>query len=68
MYAQVSVLPPSPSVDETVSEQLSLNVARFAYATLQEINEGKSNEEQPLLERQQEPVHEDVQEINEETD
>ena len=68
LYAQVSVLPPSPSVDETVSEQLSLNVARFAYATLQEINEGKSNEEQPLLERQQEPVHEDVQEINEETD
>lgn len=38
LYAQVSILPPSPSVDDAVDEQLSLNVARYAETTLQEIN------------------------------
>lgn len=38
LYAQVSVLPPSPSVDDAVSEQLSLNIARYATTTLQELN------------------------------
>lgn len=37
LYAQASVLPPSPSVDDSVSEQLSLNVARYAANTLSEI-------------------------------
>ena len=39
LYAQASVLPPSPSVDDSVSEQLSLNVAQYAANTLSEINE-----------------------------
>lgn len=38
LYAQISVLPPSPSVDDIVGEQLSLNVARFANNTLQELD------------------------------
>jgi len=41
LYAQVSVLPPSPSVDDSVSEQLSLNVAQYAANTLTEIDEHK---------------------------
>ena len=40
LYAQASILPPSPSVDDSVSEQLSLNVAQYAAHTLSEINEG----------------------------
>ena len=39
LYAQASVLPPSPSVDDSVKEQLSLNVARYAATTLSEIND-----------------------------
>lgn len=46
LYAQVSVLPPSPSVDESVDEQLSLNVARYAAMTLQELN-GEQLEPEP---------------------
>lgn len=42
LYAQASVLPPSPSVDESVNEQLSLNVARFAANTLQDMGERMS--------------------------
>ena len=42
LYAQASVLPPSPSVSESVREQLSMNVARYASTTLDELNEGKS--------------------------
>ena len=38
LYAQASVLPPSPSVDDSVSEQLSLNVAQYAANTLSDIN------------------------------
>lgn len=38
LYAQASLLPPSPSVDDSVSEQLSLNVAQYAANTLSEIN------------------------------
>ena len=38
LYAQASVLPPSPSVDDAVSEQLSLNVAQYASNTLSDIN------------------------------
>lgn len=44
LYAQVSILPPSPSVDDSVAEQLSLNVARYAAATLQELNEKQTEE------------------------
>ena len=44
LYAQVSILPPSPSVDDSVAEQLSLNVARYAATTLQELNESEENE------------------------
>ena len=44
LYAQVSILPPSPSVDDSVAEQLSLNVARYAATTLQELNEPEENE------------------------
>ena len=44
LYAQVSVLPPSPSVDDSVAEQLSLNVARYAATTLQELNEKQTEE------------------------
>jgi len=40
LYAQASVLPPSPSVDDSVSEQLSLNVAQYAANTLSEIIDG----------------------------
>ena len=43
LYAQASVLPPSPSVDDSVSEQLSLNVAQYAANTLTEIDEHKPN-------------------------
>lgn len=43
LYAQVSVLPPSPSVDDSVSEQLSLNVAQYAVNTLTEIDEHKQS-------------------------
>lgn len=43
LYAQASVLPPSPSVDDSVSEQLSLNVAQYAANTLSEINENSHN-------------------------
>ncbi len=50
LYAQVSVLPPSPSVDDAVGEQLSLNVARYAAVTLQEINGEASAGEQPSSE------------------
>jgi hypothetical protein len=39
LYAQASVLPPSPSVDDSVSEQLSLNIAQYAANTLSDINE-----------------------------
>ena len=58
LYAQVSILPPSPSVDDTVSEQLSLNVARYAATTLQEINDDKPIEEKPITEESvaEEPV------------
>lgn len=38
LYAQLSVLPPSPSVDDVVGLQLSLNIAQFASTTLQQIN------------------------------
>ena len=44
LYAQVSILPPSPSVDDSVAERLSLNVARYAATTLQELNEPEENE------------------------
>lgn len=44
LYAQVSILPPSPSVDDSVAEQLSLNVARYAATTLQELIEPEENE------------------------
>ena len=44
LYAQVSILPPSPSVDDSVAEQLSLNVARYAATTLQELNEPEEKE------------------------
>lgn len=44
LYAQVSVLPPSPSVDTSVSEYLSLNVAQYAAQTLSEIKEGVHSE------------------------
>lgn len=44
LYAQVSVLPPSPQVDDTVGEQLSLNVARYASTTLQEIDENAKDD------------------------
>ena len=43
LYAQASVLPPSPSVDDSVSEQLSLNVAQYAANTLSDINESDTN-------------------------
>ncbi len=43
LYAQASVLPPSPSVDDSVSEQLSLNVAQYAANTLSDINDGATN-------------------------
>ena len=43
LYAQASVLPPSPSVDDSVSEQLSLNVAQYAAHTLSEINGSDQN-------------------------
>ena len=46
LYAQVSVLPPSPSIDDTVSEQLSLNVARYAATTLQELNGEQDGQQQ----------------------
>ena len=39
LYAKDSVLPPSPSVDDSVHEQLSLNVAQMAAATLNDLNE-----------------------------
>lgn len=58
LYAQVSVLPPSPSVDDAVGEQLSLNVARYAATTLQEINGEKSVDEGPMSE---EPVTDEPQ-------
>ena len=45
LYAQASVLPPSPSVDDSVSEQLSLNVAQYAARTLSEINGNDQNED-----------------------
>lgn len=38
LYAKSSVLPPAPSVDNSVGEQLSLNVARFATNALEEID------------------------------
>jgi len=43
LYAQSSVLPPSPSIDDSVSEQLSLNVAQYASNTLSEISEQTDN-------------------------
>lgn len=43
LYAQASVLPPSPSVDDSVSEQLSLNVAQYATKTLSEIIGSETN-------------------------
>ena len=43
LYAQASVLPPSPSVDDSVSEQLSLNVAQYAANTLSDINGNDPN-------------------------
>lgn len=43
LYAQASVLPPSPSVDDSVSEQLSLNVAQYAANTLSDINGSDPN-------------------------
>ena len=55
LYAQASVLPPSPSVDDSVSEQLSLNVALYAANTLTEIDEyGKNgNVVDPQVENEQ---------------
>jgi hypothetical protein len=53
LYAQVSVLPPSPSIDDTVSELLSLNVARYAATTLQELN-GEQDEQQQETEAETE--------------
>ncbi len=43
LYAQASVLPPSPSVDDSVSEQLTLNVAQYAANTLSDINGSDPN-------------------------
>lgn len=43
LYAQASILPPSPSVDDSVSEQLSLNVAQYAASTLSDINGNNPN-------------------------
>lgn len=40
LYAQASILPPSPSVDDVVQEQMSLNVAQYAASTLNEIGDG----------------------------
>ena len=71
LYAQASVLPPSPSVDDSVSEQLSLNVAQYAANTLSDINESdannintasfakeetNSNEEEPINNVEEKPV------------
>lgn len=50
LYAQISVLPPSPNVDDLVNEQLSLNVARYAATTLQEINDDKPTVEDVSVE------------------
>ena len=63
LYAQVSVLPPSPSVDDTVGEQLSLNVARYAATTLQEINGEKPADEEPVAEEQdaEEPASDETE-------
>lgn len=62
LYAQVSVLPPAPSVDDTVGEQLSLNVARYAVTTLQELNG-----EPPVTETDEEQETEPEQSENNET-
>lgn len=59
LYAQISILPPSPSVDDSVNEQLSLNVARYAATTLKEIND-EAHEEQPVTQQ-----NEDNNEISE---
>lgn len=70
LYAQVSVLPPSPSVDDTVGEQLSLNVARYAQTTLQELNGEHSStdsaEEQSVTaSTEEQPVDSEQSENNE---
>ena len=59
LYAQASVLPPSPSVDDSVSEQLSLNVAQYAANTLSDINEDASNNvsaELPIPNKEVRPI------------
>lgn len=38
LYAKASILPPAPQVDDSVNEQLSLNVARYAANALEEID------------------------------
>lgn len=63
LYAQVSILPPSPSVDDAVGEQLSLNVARYAETTLQEINGEKPVEEETVSEES--PAEEKQDELQE---
>jgi ribosomal protein L7/L12 len=60
LYAQASVLPPSPSVDDSVSEQLSLNVAQYAANTLTELDENdqSGNVVEPQGETKQTSEHE----------
>lgn len=63
LYAQVSVLPPSPSVDDAVGEQLSLNIARYASTTLQEL-EGNAPMTESVSEPETEPEVNDNNESN----
>ena len=59
LYAKASVLPPEPSVDDVVSEQLSLNIARYAANALEEIEQHESRKvndmPEPELEMEPEP-------------
>lgn len=57
LYAKASVLPPEPSVDDVVSEQLSLNIARYAANALEEIEQHESRKvnDMPEPEPEMEP-------------
>lgn len=64
LYAKASILPPAPQVDDSVSEQLSLNVARYAANALEEIERHNEQTEaqvmQPQMDEQPE-IQPDVQ-------
>jgi hypothetical protein len=63
LYAKASILPPAPQVDDSVSEQLSLNIARYAANALEEIERHNEQTEAEVMQPQADVQMEEQQEF-----